>query len=96
MSRNLRENNHLTRLCEASRVTGLRKWVLMTAVLSFLTFPLSAAAHDHDSERAGHPLRVVAYVLHPVGYVLDNVIFKPAHWIGHWGPLRSFFGHDEL
>jgi hypothetical protein len=92
MSRNLRENNRLTRLCVPPRVTGLRKWVLMAA---FLSFPLSAAATVHDSERAGHPLRMVAYVLHPVGYVLDNVIFKPAHWIGHWGPLRSFFGHDE-
>ena len=37
----------------------------------------------------------VAYILHPVGYVADVLIFKPAHWIGHWSPLRPFFGHDE-
>jgi len=54
-----------------------------------------AAAHEHDPEESGHPLRIVAYALHPVGVVLDYVIFRPAHWIVSFEPLSTLFGHDS-
>ncbi len=53
-----------------------------------------ARADDYDPERAGHPLRIVAYVLHPVGVALDYLIFRPAHWLGSHEPLRTLFGHE--
>src|SRR5262245_41672729 len=52
-----------------------------------------AAADDYDPLRAGHPLRVIAYALHPVGVALDYLIFRPAHWLGHKEPIRTIFGH---
>jgi len=55
----------------------------------------AARADEYDEKRAGHPLRVVAYVLHPVGVILDRLIFRPAHWLGSHEPLRTLFGHED-
>lgn len=53
-----------------------------------------AAADDYDPQRAGHPMRIVAYAAHPVGVILDLLIFRPAHWIGSHEPFASLFGHE--
>ncbi len=52
-----------------------------------------AAADDHDPGRAGHPLRVLAYALHPVGVVLDWLVMRPAHWLGDHEPVQTLVGH---
>ena len=52
-------------------------------------------ADEYDADRAGHPLRIAAYIAHPVGVVLDYLIFRPAHWLGSKEPLRTLFGHEE-
>lgn len=54
-----------------------------------------AHADEYDPRRAGHPLRIVAYVAHPIGVLLDYAIFRPAHWIGHQEPFRTIFGHTD-
>ena len=43
--------------------------------------------------RAGHPLRIIAYALHPIGVAFDYLLFRPAHWVGHQQPFRTIFGH---
>jgi hypothetical protein len=53
-----------------------------------------ARADDHDPQSSGHPLRIVAYVLHPVGVVIDTLIFRPAHGVVHHEPFSTLFGHD--
>ena len=50
---------------------------------------------SYEPDRAGHPLRVIAYALHPVGVILDYVIFRPAYWIGSHEPLRTLFGQES-
>ena len=55
----------------------------------------TAAADDYDPQKAGHPVRIVAYVAHPVGVILDLLIFRPAHWIGSLPGLDEFFGHER-
>ena len=52
-----------------------------------------AAADEYDANRAGHPLRIIAYVLHPIGVAFDYLLFRPAHWVGHQQPFRTIFGH---
>ena len=42
-------------------------------VLLLGSFPSLAFADDYDATMAAHPLRIVAYVLHPVGVMLDMV-----------------------
>jgi len=66
----------------------------LVLVLALAGTATPAAAHDHDPKRSGHPLRVLAYVLHPVGWLLDRAIFRPAHWLVHHEPLDEIFGHD--
>ena len=52
-------------------------------------------ADDYDEKSAGHPLRIVAYVLHPVGVALDYLLLRPAHWLGSHEPLKTIFGHED-
>ncbi len=59
-----------------------------------LWLPFGAAASEYDSRRAGHPLRIAAYCLHPVGVILDYLIFRPAWIIGGYEPIRTLVGRD--
>lgn len=62
------------------------------AVVVLLSAPLAAGVEQYQPETAGHPVRIAAYVLHPVGWVLDRLIFFPAWWLGQKEPFRSIFG----
>jgi outer membrane protein OmpA-like peptidoglycan-associated protein len=47
-------------------------------------------------ESESHPLRVAAYVLHPVGWVLREGVFRPlSYFMGSTRFTRSFFGFRE-
>ncbi|MAG34219.1 MAG: hypothetical protein CL908_25350 [Deltaproteobacteria bacterium] len=54
-----------------------------------------AMTDDYDRQDAGHPIRIIAYALHPVGVVLDYVLFRPAHWIASHEPIKKLFGHED-
>jgi hypothetical protein len=59
-----------------------------------VTLASAAAADEYDARRAGHPLRIVAYLVHPFGVALDYLIFRPAHWAGSQPAMALIFGHD--
>ena len=63
--------------------------------LGLLAVARQAAADEYDPQYAGHPLRVIAYVVHPLGVLLDYAIFRPAHWLGSQEPLKTIFGHTD-
>lgn len=72
--------------------TSLAALALAPALLA----PLPAAADDHDPKYSGHPLRIAAYVVHPVGVIIDVLIFRPAHWLVHRGEwIETLFGHED-
>jgi len=73
------------------RIFTRRTIALATAIASF-ALAAPAAADHYDPQEAGHPMRIVAYALHPVGVLLDLLIFRPAYWIGSHEPLATFFG----
>jgi len=50
---------------------------------------------EYDSKQAGHPVRIAAYVLHPVGVIIDWVIFRPAWWVGSHEPFHTLFGRTD-
>ena len=56
---------------------------------------LPSRADDYDEKNSGHPLRIVAYVLHPVGVAIDYLFLRPAHWLGSHEPLKTIFGHED-
>ena len=69
---------------------------MLTALCAItLSFASPALADEYDDDSAGHPLRIVAYVLHPVGVAIDYLILRPAHWLASQEPMKTVFGHDD-
>ena len=64
----------------------------LAAVIFLLATP--AHADRYDPEYAGHPLRILAYVTHPIGVVVDYLLLRPAHWVVEHEPFSTLFGHD--
>lgn len=79
------------------RERGRCRGVRALALGALLALPLAgtARADEYDPQRAGHPLRIAAYALHPVGVALDYLVFRPAHWLGSHEPLSTIFGHTD-
>ena len=70
-------------------VGGFAAAVLMVALTS------SVHAEEYEPSNAGQPLRVAAYVVHPVGVIYDYLILRPAYWIGSQQPFRTLFGRSD-
>ncbi len=54
-----------------------------------------AFADRYDKRRAGHPLRIAAYIIYPVGALLDVLIMRPAHWLVSQEPFKSAVNHED-
>ena len=54
-----------------------------------------AQAEEYRSDEAGHPLRILAYVVHPIGVTYDYLILRPAFWIGSHDPFKTLFGRTD-
>jgi outer membrane protein OmpA-like peptidoglycan-associated protein len=64
--------------------------VLFVSVLA----PAAIAAPDEYDDSQSHPLRVAAYLLHPVGWLTEWLVFRPFHFIvSATEPQEAFFGH---
>lgn len=73
---------------------GRAATVLALALVLTAASVTTSRADDYDPEESGHPVRVMAYVLHPVGVILDYLIFRPAHWVVSHEPFQTLFGHE--
>ena len=73
------------------------RWVaaLFLSVLLLSAAPSVSMADDYDPTMAGHPLRIVAYILHPVGVMIDYLIMRPAHWLASHEPIQTLVGHED-
>lgn len=65
---------------------------LILLLVVALQAPALAQAAEYKPRKAGHPVRIVAYALHPVGYLLDRLIFYPAWLIAQWEPVGALVG----
>jgi hypothetical protein len=66
-------------------------------LLAALLLAMAAApawADEYDPAMAGHPLRIIAYVVHPLGVLVDYLVMRPAHWVGNHEPFSTIFGHQ--
>ena len=68
---------------------------LLLALSLALPARVASAGKEHRSDRGGHPLRLIGYVLHPVGFLLDTILVRPAHWLVSREPLEPVFGHTD-
>jgi outer membrane protein OmpA-like peptidoglycan-associated protein len=87
------------------------KKIFITAFAAFMLYPCTVAAQDqlprdnglanyHTSPRyresESHPLRVAAYVVHPIGWVAREVLFRPLSYFASSTPVtRSVMGYRE-
>ena len=63
---------------------------LMIAVVGT---PASAEAHDAYDDSQSHPLRLVAYLLNPVGFATEWLIMRPIHFAVSQPQLERVFCH---
>ena len=74
----------------------IRKGITITLLAAALSVGATPArAHRDDPAESGHPLRIIAYALHPVGVLIDALIFRPVHWLVHHEPMTTLFGHRD-
>ena len=64
--------------------------------LAALAAPAGAGTTRYNPQRSGHPLRIIAYALHPVGVIADTLVVHPAGWLGTHEPLRTLFGVEVV
>lgn len=72
-----------------------RRWISLVLAVPLLLLASTASADEYDPSQAGHPLRIAAYILHPIGWAIDVLIMRPAHWVVSHKPLDEVFGHEE-
>ena len=72
----------------------MTRLLLMLALATVLIgTPSSARAHDAYDDSESHPLRIVAYALHPVGWALEWIAMRPLHFVVSNPRLEHIFGH---
>jgi len=70
----------------------LSSLVILGGVMTVL--PVRASAHDYQrGSTDGHVLRLVAYVVHPIGIALEYGITRPVHWVASQPHLDILLGH---
>ena len=72
-----------------------RKVLAALSLVAALGFATPALADAQGEEDSGHPLRIAAYLLHPIGVLIDTLITRPAHWLVHRESLQTLFGHTD-
>ena len=81
-------------MASTSRTSRRRPFAALALSALLLALASPAVADEYDARRAGHPLRIVAYALHPIGVALDWLIFRPLHWYVSQPVISEIFGHD--
>ncbi len=63
------------------------------AVLAMYGSALAVPQDEYDDSQS-YPLRVAAYILHPLGVGLEYLIFRPLHWLVSYNDTTELiFGH---
>jgi outer membrane protein OmpA-like peptidoglycan-associated protein len=71
-----------------------RLLVIGLIVASTFTSKATFAASDEYDDSQSHPLRVAAYLMYPVGWLAEWIVFRPFHFIvSATEPQEAFFGH---
>jgi hypothetical protein len=75
----------------------MKKIIFIFFILTLLnSFSLIASADEYDRDEALSAWKLAAYALYPAGYIFENVVVKPAHWLISLPYLKEISGHEEL
>lgn len=71
-----------------------RSFLIGLIFLSVLGTQTLLAAPDEYDDSQSNPLRVAAYLLHPIGWLTEWIVFRPFHFlVSATEPQEAFFGH---
>lgn len=75
----------------------MKRWLVAALTAGLLVFSAASYAQtntdDEFDETQTHPLRVAAYLVHPVGFALEWMLFRPFHYVVSRPGLDKVFGH---
>ena len=71
----------------------MRRLVLGLTLVVGLVVASDARAHDAYDDSQAHPLRLIAYLLHPAGFALEWGITRPFHMLVSTPGVDKVFGH---
>jgi hypothetical protein len=73
----------------------MKKKLILALVFSacFMMMSTFSFGHSYDRYDDGHPLRLIAYVLHPVGIAVEYAIERPIHHLVSLPYCNVIFGH---
>ena len=69
--------------------------VAVAGILSFTVTMGEAEADRYDPKKAGNPVRISAYILHPFGVLLDYGLMRPCFWVVQREPFSTIFGYQS-
>ena len=70
-----------------------RKAALAALTILMASMIVPASAHRYNRVDDGHPLRLVAYALHPIGIGLEYFVMRPVHRFVSQDDNDILFGH---
>lgn len=75
----------------------MRKFIMVVAAVALLgsaQLSFAGGADDYDDSQS-HPLRLAAYIIHPIGYTLEWLVTRPFHELIAQPDLAPIFGHTS-
>ena len=71
------------------------KKLLMALVVAVgvMAVPATGLAHDAYDDSQSHPLRLIGYAVHPIGYAIEWTVMRPIHFVVSQHSLERVFGH---
>ena len=72
-----------------------KKHAVVTVAAVLLLAPVAVADDNYDDFEDTHPLRIVSYPVHAVGYMLEWLVARPLHAVVSQPKLKPIFGHDK-
>lgn len=72
----------------------MKRSTILFVAAALLAAPSASFAHEYDRDDSDHPLRYIAYAVHPVGVAVEKIIIRPLHWFVSSAKWRNeWFGH---
>jgi len=85
----------IRKLSRSWRSRILSVLIVISFCVGFMLCLSEGWSEEYDPQEAGHPLRLAAYVLHPVGVLLDYCLMRPAYRIVKEEPFTEIFGAQK-
>ena len=74
----------------------MRKLIVLVAALVLMASAnvgWAGGADEYDDSQS-HPLRLLAYIIHPIGYTAEWLVTRPFHELVAQPDLEPVFGHE--